>query len=77
MLLITLLIFAIGAIVLIEVPRMKRKKLKKELWWFSVLLAFGTALSAAKALGAQLTSPLAFITYVFRPMSEIMQKMMS
>jgi hypothetical protein len=71
------IIIAVAAIVFIEVPRMMRKHLKKELWSFSVLLAFGTALCVAKALGAHLQSPLAYITYVFKPMGLILQKMLS
>ncbi|MZQ84066.1 hypothetical protein GQF01_18280 [Paenibacillus sp. 5J-6] len=77
MALLPFIILAIAAIVFIEVPRMLRKHQKKELWSFSVLLAFGTVLCTAKALGVHLQSPLAFITYVFKPMGEILQKMMS
>ncbi|MDU0202643.1 hypothetical protein ACYEXS_05785 [Paenibacillus sp. MAH-36] len=77
MALLPFIFLAVAAIVLIEVPRMRRKHLKKELWSFSVLLALGTSLCAAKALGAHLRSPLAYITYVFKPMGELLQKMMS
>lgn len=77
MALLPFIILAVAAIVFLEVPRMMRKHLKKELWSFSVLLAFGTVLCTAKALGAHLQSPLAYITYVFKPMSKILQKMLS
>lgn len=77
MVLLPFIILAVAAIVLIEVPRMRRKHLKKELWSFSVLLALGTVLCTAKALGAHLQSPLAYISYMFKPMGELLQKMVS
>lgn len=77
MVLIPFIVMAVAAIALIEVPRMRRMRLKKELWSFSLLLALGTALCAAKALGANVKSPLAFITFIFKPMSIILQKLMS
>ncbi|BFT75741.1 hypothetical protein [Paenibacillus sp. P36] len=77
MALLPFILLAVAAIVLIEVPRMRRKRLKKELWSFSVLLVLGTALCVAKALGAHLRSPLVYISYVFKPMGELLQKMMS
>ncbi|MCY9661246.1 hypothetical protein P5G65_01200 [Paenibacillus chondroitinus] len=77
MALLPFILLAVAAIVLIEVPRMRRKRLKKELWSFSVLLVLGTALCVSKALGSHLRSPLAYISYVFKPMGELLLKMIS
>ncbi|GGB54020.1 hypothetical protein [Fictibacillus barbaricus] len=63
-----------AVIIAIDVPPLVRKKRKKELAIFSSLLLFGTALSIALARGVQIPNPLDFITWIFKPFSELIVK---
>ncbi|MBM7585626.1 glucan phosphoethanolaminetransferase (alkaline phosphatase superfamily) [Bacillus pakistanensis] len=65
-LLVTILIFAF------EVPPLWKKKKKKELIVFSFLLLFGTGLSIAKSLDIKIPNPLDFITFIYKPISDVM-----
>jgi glucan phosphoethanolaminetransferase (alkaline phosphatase superfamily) len=58
---------AAGLIVLIEVPRLWKKRLFKELTIFTALLITGTGLGIAQAAHVQLPNPLDWISYVFEP----------
>jgi Na+/melibiose symporter-like transporter len=60
-----------SVIIAIDVPPLVRKKRKKELWIFSTLLLFGTALSIALVSGVQIPNPMDFITWIFKPFSEL------
>ena len=63
-----------AVIIAIDVPPLVRKKRKKELWIFSTLLLFGTVLSIALARGVHIPNPLDFITWIFKPFSELIGK---
>jgi hypothetical protein len=62
-------------IIAIDVPQLVRKKRKKEPWIFSTLLLFGTALSIALALGANIPNPMDFIFWIFKPFSEFIGRL--
>ncbi|MBT2618877.1 MULTISPECIES: hypothetical protein [unclassified Bacillus (in: firmicutes)] len=64
----------VAVIIAIDVPYLLRGKLKKELWVFSILLLFGTALSIAQALNIKIPNPLDWITVIFKPLSDIIEK---
>ncbi|CAH0313531.1 hypothetical protein SRABI96_05108 [Peribacillus sp. Bi96] len=66
----------IAAIIAIDVPPLMRKKLKKELWIFSILLLFGTALSIAQALNIKIPNPLDWITAIYKPLSDMIEKLL-
>lgn len=57
-------------IALFEVPPLLKKKLKKDLWAFSILLLIGTGLSIAQALRMKIPNPLDLIYYIYKPMSD-------
>ncbi|UUZ86247.1 hypothetical protein LJK88_24260 [Paenibacillus sp. P26] len=57
-------------IAIIEIPSLLERKLRKELWVFSLLLLMGTALSCAKMLGANLPNPSDWLTVVLKPVSD-------
>lgn len=63
-----------SVIVAIDVPPLVRKKRKKELWIFSILLVIGTGLSIALAMDIQIPNPLDFISWIFKPFSELIEK---
>ncbi|MDF2723572.1 MAG: hypothetical protein K0Q59_3247 [Paenibacillus sp.] len=54
---------------LFEIPSLWRKRLWKELWTFSALLAFGTALSVARALHMPILNPTDWLIFAFKPVS--------
>ncbi|MGE7764004.1 hypothetical protein [Peribacillus sp. NPDC096540] len=66
----------VAIIIAIDVPSLLRKKLKKELWIFSILLLFGTALSIAQALNIKIPNPLDLITAIYKPLSDMIEKLL-
>ncbi|MDK2933408.1 MAG: hypothetical protein PWP27_1218 [Clostridiales bacterium] len=60
-----------AGIILLEVPCLLEKKLKKELWVFSMLLTFGVIISILMAFGVQLPSPKNMITVIYKPLGDI------
>ncbi|MBK5461543.1 MULTISPECIES: hypothetical protein [unclassified Peribacillus] len=66
----------VAVIIAIEAPSLLRKKLKKELWIFSILLLFGTALSVAQALNIKIPNPLDWITAIYKPLSDMIEKVL-
>ena len=65
-----------GAIVLFEVPPLVKKKEKKELLVFTILLMIGVVLSIVFALGKPIPNPMDFITFIFRPLSEVYSQLL-
>jgi hypothetical protein len=57
-------------ILLIEVPPLLKAKRKKELWVFSILLLFATALSISKSLQVNIPNPLDWLTIIFKPFTD-------
>ncbi|WP_409345682.1 hypothetical protein [Paenibacillus sp. MBLB4367] len=60
-----------AAIIAIELPYMRRNNMKRELVVFSILLAAGFGLSLTEALEITIPNPLDWMTYVFRPYSDL------
>ncbi|WP_438347375.1 hypothetical protein ACP8HI_16945 [Paenibacillus sp. FA6] len=71
MLSITGILIIVTAIIAIEVPSLRRRKLKKELWAFSLLLLFGTVLGIAQALHIKIANPLDWVIAIYKPISDI------
>ncbi|MEC0092784.1 hypothetical protein [Paenibacillus macquariensis] len=61
----------VTVIIAIDVPPLWRKKLKKELWAFSILLLFGTVLGLAQALKLKIPNPLDWVIAVYKPLSDM------
>lgn len=57
-------------ILVIEVPPLRKKKHKKELIVFSILLAIGVGLSIAQALGKTIPNPMEFLKLVYKPIND-------
>ena len=67
-----LTILGIAAIIIaIEVPTLKRKSMKKELWLVCILTLFGTTLAIAQTLHIPLLNPADWIIAVYKPISDI------
>ncbi|MFJ8064505.1 hypothetical protein ACIQYS_07725 [Psychrobacillus sp. NPDC096426] len=60
-----------AVIVILEVPQLVKKKLIKEVAIFSVLLAFGVVLSILLAFGVTVPNPVNFLTYMLKPLNNI------
>lgn len=64
----------VAVIISIDVPHLLRNNSKKELWIFSILLLFATALSIAQALNLRIPNPLDWITAIYKPLSDVIEK---
>lgn len=68
---ITGVLAAAAVIMLIEMPSLIKKKLRKELWVFTILLIVGTGLGIAQVLNWPIPSPLNIVIAVYTPISNI------
>jgi hypothetical protein len=59
------------AIIMIEVPPMRKKGQKKELGLFSVLILIGAGLGIGASLHLPIPNPLDGLSYIFKPSSDI------
>ncbi|QNG61702.1 hypothetical protein [Metabacillus idriensis] len=66
----------VAVIIAIDVPSLLRKKAKKELWVFSILLLFGTVLSIAQALNIKIPNPIDWITALYQPLSDMIENLL-
>ena len=66
------LVFGI-VLCIVEIPKMRKDKLYRELWTFSVLLALGTTLAILKSLDVEIPNPSDFIAWVYSPVEGIMK----
>ncbi|WP_338450067.1 hypothetical protein R4Z09_28685 [Niallia oryzisoli] len=64
-------------IIAIDVPHLKRNKLKKELWVFTVLLLIGVGLSIACSFHIPLPNPLKGINTILQPLSNYMYELLT
>lgn len=64
------ILMASAIMIVIEVPALWKKNLKKEIQAFSVLLLFGAGLSIAQILRMKIPNPLDWITTLYKPMSD-------
>ncbi|ARI75844.1 hypothetical protein HM131_02945 [Halobacillus mangrovi] len=61
-----LVISASIGIFLLEFPRMKRAKKKKEMWYFTILLFIMTFIAVLESRGVELPNPLDYIQSFYR-----------
>ncbi|MEW9669859.1 hypothetical protein [Ammoniphilus sp. 3BR4] len=66
------ILFISGILAMMEVPSLFKKKLRKELWVFSILLVCGTGLSIAMVLNKEIPNPLDWITALYKPFSDFL-----
>lgn len=68
----------IGTLVIwFEVPNLRQKKAKKELWLFYTVLAIGMSVSICKALGLYVPNPSDLSAAIFRPISIFLLHLLS
>ncbi|MDQ6596117.1 hypothetical protein E2K98_20645 [Bacillus salipaludis] len=62
----------VAAIMMIafELPNLRKNKLTKELWVFSILMLIAVGLGIAQSLDLHIPNPLIGITYIFKPFSD-------
>ena len=75
--LISIGILLVAAIILwIEVPPLLEKKYKRELIVLSILLAIGVGISIPIAFGKSIPNPLDLITFVLKPLNDVISSLM-
>lgn len=57
-------------IIAFEIPKMRKKKLTKELWVFSVLMVMAVGLGIAESLDLSVPNPLNGVRIVLQPFSD-------
>lgn len=70
------ILLAILVICIVEVPRLIRKKQRRELWAFSIFLLIGTILNIALALHVRLPNPLDWIMAFYKPVSDLIDSLL-
>ncbi|MFD1955048.1 hypothetical protein ACFSL6_12930 [Paenibacillus thailandensis] len=58
------------AIYMLEAPSLRRRKLRKELWVFTLLLLLGCGLGIAKSLQVPIPNPVDWIILVYGPLGD-------
>ncbi|MFP3125853.1 hypothetical protein OH784_24610 [Ectobacillus funiculus] len=71
-------ILFIGALItLLEVPSLKNKNHKKDIFMFFLLLSIGTMLTILVSLGIDIPTPLGVITKLYNPISSYLERVLS
>jgi hypothetical protein len=60
---------------IIEIPKMRKEKLNKELWTYSILLGIGVVLAIMKILNVKIPNPSDLMAWVYSPVKGIMQSL--
>jgi hypothetical protein len=61
----------------LECPKLLKRKMTRELWAFSLLLLLGTAVGIAHALRMKLPNPLDLITFLYKPVSDVVYHLLT
>lgn len=61
---------------IIEIPKMLKEKLYRELWTFSILLGLGTVLAILKSLNVEIPNPSDWIAWFYSPLKEVMKSLL-
>lgn len=66
----------VAAIIILvkEVPYLKKKGLKREMWAFSFLLLFAVGIGIAISLHLHIPSPRDGLTYIYKPLGEMLNR---
>ena len=65
------------AIIIFEVPQLKKAYGKKELWIFFLFLFIGTGMGIAESNQFKLPNPLDWFSIVFKPLNEMIVNLLS
>ncbi|NMM63739.1 hypothetical protein HBE96_13865 [Clostridium sp. P21] len=71
----SVLVFSI-VLSIVEIPKMLRQKLYKELYTFIVLLSFGTVLAILKSFNVDIPNPSDFVQWVYSPFNNIIRELL-
>jgi len=71
-------ILFIGTLIsLVEVPSLKKKNLKKDIYIFFLFLSIGIILTILVSLGINIPTPLNVITKLYDPISSSLERILS
>lgn len=66
-------ILFVGALISwLEVPRLWKQKMKRELWTYAILMVFGLGLAIAQNANARIPNPLDWLIVLYRPLSDFL-----
>lgn len=71
------IVIVVAVVIAIEVPLMWRNKLIKELWVFSFLLLLGTYFGVMNALHIQVSNPLGWMIFIYKPVADMVSVWLS
>lgn len=61
---------------IVEIPKMLKNKLYREIVTFSVLLVAGTTLAILKSLNVKIPNPSDWIAWLYSPLKDVMKNML-
>lgn len=61
---------------IVEIPKMLKEKLYRELYTFIVVLLIGTVLAVLKILNIDIPNPSDFVQWLYSPFSNIIKKLL-
>lgn len=61
---------------IVEIPKMLKSKLYKELWTFSFLLGLGVLLAILKSSGIEIPNPSDWIAWIYSPLKGAMKSLL-
>jgi hypothetical protein len=61
---------------IIEIPKMLKQNLYRELYTFVVLLGLGTVLAILKSLNVEIPNPSDFIQWVYSPVTNVIKALL-
>lgn len=64
------LLLIVAGIIVVEVPSLRKRRLKKELLAFFVLLLIGLGLNIAQILNVKIPTPLDWIVIIYEPVKD-------
>jgi hypothetical protein len=75
------LLLALGlfdtVVCIVEIPKMIRQKLFRELGTFLVLLLFGTTIGIMKCFDLEVPNPTDLLAWIFSPVKDLMKTLMT
>jgi hypothetical protein len=73
---ILLLLFFDTVLCIVEIPKMRKRKLYKELWFLSIFLIIGTVFGVLKSLDVSIPNPSDWVLAAYSPISDLVKSIL-
>lgn len=70
-----ILVLTVG-LCIVEIPKMLKEKLYRELWTFSILLGFSAVVAILISLDVSIYNPSDFITWIYSPLIGVVKSLL-